>query len=34
MDAVLQSLVKAFSSVDESGKQAMAKQLIESGAFN
>jgi len=34
MDAVLQSLVRAFSSVDESGKQAMAKQLIESGTFN
>ncbi|MDN5845168.1 MAG: hypothetical protein L0H53_02710 [Candidatus Nitrosocosmicus sp.] len=33
MDSVLQNLVKAFSSVDESGKQGIAKQLIESGNF-
>ncbi len=34
MDSLLQNLVKAFSSVDESGKQAIAKQLIESGTLN
>jgi hypothetical protein len=34
MDTVLQSLLKAFSSVDESGKQTIAKQLIENGLFN
>jgi hypothetical protein len=34
MDAILQNLVKAFSSVDESGKQIIAKQLIETGTFN
>ncbi len=33
MDSVLQNLVKAFSSVDEPGKQIIAKQLIESGKF-
>jgi len=33
MDSVLQNLVKAFSSVDDSGKQTIAKQLIESGKF-
>ena len=33
MDSVLQNLVKAFSSVDERGKQIIAKQLIESGKF-
>ncbi|MDP8905918.1 MAG: hypothetical protein M3M88_00150 [Thermoproteota archaeon] len=34
MDSVLQNLVKAFSSVDEPGKQAIAKQLIESETLN
>jgi hypothetical protein len=33
MDFVLQNLVKAFSSMDEPGKQIIAKQLIESGKF-
>jgi integrase/recombinase XerD len=33
MDSILQNLVKAFSSVDEPGKQIIAKQLIESGKF-
>jgi hypothetical protein len=34
MDSILQNLVKAFSSVDEQGKNVIAKQLIESGTFN
>jgi hypothetical protein len=31
---VLQNLLKSISSVDESGKQTIAKQLIENGLFN
>ncbi|MGD9673660.1 MAG: hypothetical protein AB7U98_09305 [Candidatus Nitrosocosmicus sp.] len=34
MDSVLQNLVKAFSSVDEQGKQIIARQLIQSGNFD
>ena len=34
MDSILQTLLKAFTSVDEPGKQVIAKQLIESGRFN
>ncbi len=34
MDSVLQNLIKALTSVDEGGKQKIAKQLIESGTFN
>lgn len=34
MDSVLQNLVKAFSSVDERGKQIIARQLIQSGNFD
>ena len=34
MDSILQTLLKAFTSVDEPGKQVIAKQLIESGTFN
>jgi integrase len=34
MDSVLQDLVKAFSSVDEQGKQLIARQLIQSGNFD
>ena len=34
MDSILQNLLKALSSVDDPGKQAIAKQLIESGTFN
>jgi integrase len=33
MDTVLQNLVRAFSSVDESSKQIIAEQLIKSGDF-
>ncbi|TVP40171.1 hypothetical protein [Candidatus Nitrosocosmicus arcticus] len=33
MDTVLQNLVQAFSSVDEQGKQIIARQLIQSGNF-
>jgi hypothetical protein len=33
MDSVLQNLLRAFSKVDDSGKQKIAKQLIESGKF-
>jgi len=34
MDTVLQNLVRAFSSVDEQGKQIIARQLIQSGNFD
>lgn len=34
MNNVLQNLLKSISSVDESGKQTIAKQLIEKGLFN
>jgi integrase len=34
MNNILQNLVKSISSVDESGKQTIAKQLIENGLFN
>lgn len=34
MDAVLQNLVKAFSSVDEQAKQVITRQLIQSGNFD
>ena len=34
MDSVSQNLVKAFSSVDEQGKQIIARQLIQSGNFD
>ncbi len=34
MDSVIQNLVKAFSSVDEGGKQIIARQLIQSGKFD
>ena len=34
MNNILQNLIKSISSVDESGKQTIAKQLIENGLFN
>jgi hypothetical protein len=34
MNGILQNLLKSISSVDESGKQTTAKQLIEEGIFN
>ena len=34
MNGILQNLLKSISSVDESGKQTIAKQLIEEGIFN
>jgi integrase len=34
MNGILQNLLKSISSVDESGKQTIAKQLIENGLFN
>ena len=34
MNNILQNLLKSISSVDESGKQTIAKQLIEKGLFN
>ena len=33
MSTLLQSLLRAFSSVDESGKQTIAKELIKNGVF-
>jgi len=33
MNSVLQNLIKSISSVDESGKQTIAKQLIKNGIF-
>lgn len=34
MSSILQNLLKSLSSVDESGKQTIAKKLIESGTVN
>ena len=34
MNSILQNLLKSISSVDEFGKQKIAKQLIEEGVFN
>jgi integrase len=33
MNSILQNLIKSISSVDESGKQTIAKQLIKNGIF-
>lgn len=34
MNSILQNLLKSISTVDKSGKQTIAKQLIENGLFN